>query len=452
MNKEAFILFLFLASTFLIISASAIEITYPALGTTPDTSNLEVRSLRYEPYPVSPGEYFTLYVKVENYGSTDATNVTCSLELLYPFSSDTPSELEKNYGRLGGMEQIVIEYDKIRVDSNALDGNNIIKVKCTGDTFKESWRVNEISIKVQTRYPSLNIKSVKTEPAEIIPGQPSLLLITLENTAYSSMRDISLKLDFSTAQFAPYEEIPEKTINRINANETAGAAFKLLALPTADGGIHKVPINITYKDDAGNQFNQSTIITIFVGSLSEIYSTIDSTTISSASSTGTVSIKIVNPGLTDLKFADANLLPSRDYKILSSDRVYIGDIDSDDYQTADFRITAKKGKFIIPINLTYRDTANNIHFQQLNATFTMFSPSELGEKQSSTSGIFIFIVALIIFYFVYRRWKRKNEDKHLDDFFILILKTIWNIIIKILKTLARIFTGKRKIVIQVKRK
>ncbi|PIU75725.1 hypothetical protein COS75_02805 [Candidatus Pacearchaeota archaeon CG06_land_8_20_14_3_00_35_12] len=432
-------------------SAAALEINETPSGNIPEASNIEVRSLRYEPYPVSPGEYFTFYVKVDNYGTEDATNATCRLKLEYPFSSDAGTEIQKSYGVLGSRQEIVLEFKKIRVDTNAVDGENKITVECTSDPGSNSWRVTDFYITVQSRYPSLNVQSVRTEPSQIMPGQNGILLITLENSAFSSMRDIEIIMNFSEMPFAPYDETSEKRINRINANDSEGVAFKILALPTAEGGIYKVPITINYKDDAGNQFSQSSIISLEIGSTPEIYGAIESTTISTRTRTGTVSIKIVNPGLTNLKYLDAQLLPGEDYKILSADRIYIGDLDSDDYQTADFKITAKKNKLILPLNLSYRDTNNRLISENLNVSFSLMTPAELGEKQSSTGSIFLIIIILIIFYFAYRRWKKRQEDKGIDDFVILIFKKIWDFIAGIFIGIGRIFR-KRRVEIKVKRK
>ena len=126
-------------------------------------------------------------------------------------------------------------------------------------------------------------------------------------------------------------------------------------------------------------------------------------------------------------------------------------MDSDDYQTADFKITAKKNKLILPLNLSYRDTNNRLISENLNVSFSLMTPAELGEKQSSTGSIFLIIIILIIFYFAYRRWKKRQEDKGIDDFVILIFKKIWDFIAGIFIGIGRIFR-KRRVEIKVKRK
>ena len=65
--------------------------------------------------------------------------------------------------------------------------------------------------------------------------------------------------------------------------------------------------------------------------------------------------------LIDIKFLNVKLDKAEGYKVLSPYEVYIGNIDSDDYETADFKINvdkASKEKVILPLTIEYND-ANN---------------------------------------------------------------------------------------------
>ena len=53
---------------------------------------------------------------------------------------------------------------------------------------------------------------------------------------------------------------------------------------------------------------------------------------------------------------------SEKYEIVSPAEVYVGNIDSDDYETADFKISLNKVKekeVILPLSLEYKDANNN---------------------------------------------------------------------------------------------
>ena len=61
---------------------------------------LAVQVLKYEPYPVNAGDWFDMWVKVQNVGQADAKNVVFTLQPAYPFSSD--DALVRNYGIIFG--------------------------------------------------------------------------------------------------------------------------------------------------------------------------------------------------------------------------------------------------------------------------------------------------------------------------------------------------------------
>lgn len=100
-----------------------------------------VQVLKYEPYPVSPGESFDLWVKVQNIGQNDAQNAKFILGLDYPFSSN--DTLEQDYGLIYGTvnaysakkpgetttqaNEVILKYH-VNVDGNANSGTNYIKL------------------------------------------------------------------------------------------------------------------------------------------------------------------------------------------------------------------------------------------------------------------------------------------------------------------------------------
>ena len=48
--------------------------------------NLQIKQLKYEPYPVNPGEYVRIWIKVENAGTGMTDDATFKLVPKFPFS------------------------------------------------------------------------------------------------------------------------------------------------------------------------------------------------------------------------------------------------------------------------------------------------------------------------------------------------------------------------------
>lgn len=394
-------------AVFLSVNVFAIDVnlTVPTIV----QSSLVITGLRYNPYPVSPGEIFDVWIKIENRGNTAFNNATCILKPDYPFSL-YQGDATKTYGKLNGGDAAVFQY-KLKADMNASEGTNELKVECTRDSSEGNWQVNKINILIQTRYPTLNIKEIRTDPEMISPGKEATLLFTLENQADSAMKDIDIKLNLPD-EIAPSGEVAEKKVRMIEGHGISDMIFKIKAMPNTNGGIYKIPFTLTYTDNLGKAYSQDGVIPVEVSSKPDLIFSIDSTTLSKSNKLGDVDIKIVNRGLTNIKFVTVEILDSEKFKLLSSNIVYIGDIDSDDFGTASFKISARTSKdFSIPIELSARDAVNNDYTQTVNVPLKMLSASEMGKKSPFGTVITIIIIILIILMIFIRKFRIKVIEK-----------------------------------------
>jgi hypothetical protein len=128
-----------------LINAQFHEISYN--NTVKDTLNtgstLVVQALKYEPYPVNPGDWFDLWVKVQNIGSESAKNAVFTLIPEYPFESNDNLVRDYNliYGTISAYQtdqtydstQVILKY-RIKVADNAPEGLSNVKLKVTSLT------------------------------------------------------------------------------------------------------------------------------------------------------------------------------------------------------------------------------------------------------------------------------------------------------------------------------
>jgi hypothetical protein len=405
--KKRGVLGIFLILAVMLISlATAIELGVPSSPAFFTDASFIITGLKYEPYPVLPGEQFELWVKVDNEGTTGIANATCVLKPDYPFSI-YQGNAEKSYGKLSAGDSVLFKYN-LKVDEKAVQGSNVLEIWCTKDPLLNTWQVQRIGVLVQTRYPTLNLKGIKTQPETIAPGEEAVLLFTLENLADSAMKDIEISLDLNNIDIAPSGEIADKKLRMIDAGGVADIMFKIKALPGAAGGIYKIPFNLTYANYFGNIYSQSGLISVGVSSRPELIISVDSSAVSKQTRIGDVDIKIVNEGLTNLKFVSAEIQDSKNYKILSGNVVYIGDIDSDDFGTATFKLSAKTGKdFNIPLKLSFKDAVNNEYAQNVNVTLKMLSNAELG-KPSPWGGIITAVIVILILLIIFVKRLRQG--------------------------------------------
>ena len=126
-----------------------------------------------------------------------------------------------------------------------------------------------------------------------------------------------------------------------------------------------------------------------------------------------MTIKIVNKGLNDIKLMNVKLMESEDYNILSKSEEYVGSIDSDDYETIDFTITAKKDTDLV-LDLEYMDANNVKYTEEQNIPLNLLSREDAQKLSNGGNGfvgvlIIIIIVGAGIFFYI--RHKKKKKDK-----------------------------------------
>ncbi|MBI2208408.1 hypothetical protein HYU50_02835 [Candidatus Woesearchaeota archaeon] len=414
MRKELsvfFIALLFFSSAFAVLAAQK---TYrPA-----KIYDIAVTLVNQEPDPAEPGKYVDVRFKFDNNGTGEARNVIVELLPEYPFSLDTGVNAIRNLGTIQSMQRgdvgVIVKY-RLRVDENAVEGENDLKIRYKIEGY--SWiEPEEFKVDVQTHDAVLSVNSVSIGEKILQPGASNTVKIMVSNEADSALKDIKARLELGGLPFIPLGSTNEKSIYKIDSMESYEFDFEILANPEAASGAYQVPLKITYSDELGKPYSKNSTIGLIVGARPDISVTLDATEVYETKKPGEIVIKVVNKGVTDIKFANVKLMPSKDYRILSNDEDYLGNIDSDDYETAEFKIyveNKKDKKVILPISIEYMDANNNEYKTDMNIEMPLYSASE-AKKLGLAAGngkIGFFIVVLIVAagLFAYRRWKRSRK-------------------------------------------
>lgn len=386
-----------------------------------DKYNVNYNLVNQIPDPAEPGKYVDLRWKIENFGSDDAEDVIVELLPEYPFSLDpgvsTQQKIGKVWGRQIGEEGVIVYY-KVRVDKNAIEGDNKIKLRysLTGGKY---WIVlDPFNVRIQSQDPILAIDDVISTPTSIKPGETATVIVKLRNLAGAYLKDIKVKFDLTDVDFAPIGSANEKTIRNIEADAVEEVEFKLMANPDADSGLVKVPLTVDYLDSSGDSHSKENTLGLVIGGEPDLMTAIDSTEIKTSGETGNIIVKFTNKGLTDVKLLNIVLKETNDFSIVSNDQEYIGNIDSDDYETAEFKLNVKKTEkeiIDIPVEFEYMDANNNGYKERVNLELKLYSKKEaqkLGlEEKSNVLGIVIVIVIVGAGLFFYIRYRKKKSAK-----------------------------------------
>ena len=266
---------------------------------------------------------------------------------------------------------------------------------------------------------ALTLRSVSTSPNEIEPGKTVDVLIGLKNDGDNDLTDVSISLDLTNVPFAPSDSSSEIGFDEILSGKTKEASFNLIALNNANSGIYKIPVNIKYTEDVtdAQQKTKTGLISVTINSKPIIdVQTTDSLLITGQE--GKINVKVVNKGLSDIKFLEVELGSSTYYSLTSSNKVYIGDLDSNDFDTAEFNVFFKTGSTTnlnIPVKITYKDIFNKEFTEDFSVPVKVYSQKDAISleliKKSNTTTYVVIIVILIIVYIIYRRIKKRRKLK-----------------------------------------
>ena len=181
MNKKILMFFIALVVCINLVSAADIEINFTTSKTyQKGTASIQINQLKYEPYPVNPGEYFTLWIKAETIGSELTENAVFELIPKYPFSLDPSEDTIREYGKLPIEESVILEY-KVRVDEDAVDGTNEIELRYNANGKADAWVYETFDIEVADAQTDFDLVIQEVSDSEVSIA----IANTGKNVAYS---------------------------------------------------------------------------------------------------------------------------------------------------------------------------------------------------------------------------------------------------------------------------
>lgn len=385
-------------------------------ATTIPSVKMDTILIKTEPTPLQTGEYADVWVKLLNKGNTVSKDTSLELIPEFPFSADPDEDLKRDFGKVYAGEEYHAHF-QIRVDENAVQGENKLKFKYTanGRAITE-----KVSVQVRTNETALVIKKVDLKSETIAPSKTEKLIITLKNLAdcYFKNIDVSLGLSSSDIPLITVGSSTRKRIQKIAPNKTASVSFDIKASSSADQKAYKVPINLDYENEAGTSFSKEEYTGIVVGGKPKLETNLAEIEDGyfQPGTTKEISISLVNRGLSVAKFVSLELMESSSYQVVSPSKIYIGNMESDDYESSSFKIYVNGGvkKVNIPIKLNYKDSEGNSITDQQSISFKTYTSGEVSRMHlGENNGTLYIVVAIIIIivggYFGYKRWKSKKS-------------------------------------------
>ncbi len=339
---------------------------------------VRVLLLSQSPDPVEPGDNVNLRFRFENNGSQVADSIEVELLPKYPFSISEPSV--KNIGSLDakqkGEDAVVVKY-AVHVDENADEGSYeiFLRYRIGSGLWMTSGPFN---VEVNAAEAILGISSIEA-PESLSAGGLGKVDITLKNFGKSQVKDVRVRLDLDSVPLAPVATSNEQVIDSILPSGEAVASFRLIADSDAKAAYYKTRVTLNYLDDAGNAFVRNSTIGLLVYNEPEFELALKEAKVFTANSNGDVVLSISNTGAADIRFMTAELLETQEYRVMSSPAVYVGNLEADDFETAEFSIrtgSVKPGAIILKVRLSYKDNLNREISKTKDVKLPVYSRSD----------------------------------------------------------------------------
>lgn len=269
---------------------------------------------------------------------------------------------------------------------------------------------------------ALTIGSVSTSPEVIQPGEKVSLGINIKNNMNQDITDVVVKLNLNNAQqiipFAPYQSSNEDKIDEINEDDNERANFDLITFSDASSGVYMIPVQATYILENGTSKEEDLgYISVTINAKPKIDVSSENSFLIKGQG-GKITLKIINSGLGESKFLNVIVNSINGIKITSSSNVYVGNIDSNDFDSVDFNVIAianAPNTISLPVEITYMDFMNNEITENKIISIKTYSQKEalsLGLiKSNNTFLIVTVIISLVVVYFIYRTIRKRRKNK-----------------------------------------
>ena len=180
--------------------------------------------------------------------------------------------------------------------------------------------------------------------------------------------------------------------------------------------MYKIPVSLSYEDELGNEYERDSTVSAVVYAPPQVMVSIDRSEVLTAGRQGKVFIAFTNRGLSDIKRLSAKVSDGAGFQVLSTAENYLGDIDSDDFETVEVTlfVTSIGGSIKIPVEYSFLDEFNNVNTRSELVEARVYTAEEitalqLGAATGGLNNILFGLGAVVVIYLVYRQFLRRKK-------------------------------------------
>lgn len=378
---------------FLLFALSAV--TMPMVFAAMTKPMITVRLEKYDPVPVEPGSVFDVWAGIDNKGEALST-MRMRLVNAFPFTS---LQEKVDVGTVPASEKVLVHFlVKTDVAAQSKDYNLTFEYQW-GDNDKW-WVQSTAPVQLRTSGASVSVSSYQITPSEIMPGSTANLVLVIENTGRTTVKDIDISLDLHE-KFSLSGTGTTRRLTSLKPGEKEELPYTLIADPSAEPKVYSFPVALSYSDDRNNKYIRSSSISASVNAKPDVLVMVND--VVKQKNNVKVSLKTINKGTVNLKSLTLHLLPG-EYNLASGDTRYLGNVDSDDFEIVDFTIALKGKQASVPYEVMFKDPYNKDFTIRGSALVTM--PEEEAQRGTYWLPLLSGMLGIIIGFFIGRRRKK----------------------------------------------
>jgi hypothetical protein len=257
---------------------------------------------------------------------------------------------------------------------------------------------------------TLSITKVNQDPVEANPGETVKVLFKIDGISNSQCGAIQFELKESY----PFTIDPESTnpiIIKSGTSSDSGASYYLAT--------YKLRIADDALDGETEIETEYTILPSTLGRINKFNITVQDTQADFEvyvkdynAATKVLTLEILNIEDVDVEALTIEIPKQENIEVKGTNRVVVGNLDSNEYTTADFEAAMKDGQ--ISLTIYYTDSVNVR--RQINETINFDSSYFMGLSRDQTSQpwwLYILVVA-VIGWFVWRKYKKHKLKKKMQ--------------------------------------
>jgi hypothetical protein len=372
-------------------------------------SGLVLNITRYYPFPAEPGRYADVWFDILNDGPTPVDNPTCEFLPTGPFTLEAGEPAQQTLRQLQSRQGWLLRY-RVRVDANAVEGESELKVRCRSALV--DWVEAKTTVSVRSPEAVVNLVALKAEPSVAPLGGRVKVTLRVANEGASLVKDLTARLDLSQAAvpFAAVDSGAEHRVSQLSPEAEEELSFELAVLTDAEPRTYKVPLVLNWSSALGRSFSKTEYIALSVGQKPALSLGIDSTDMVVQGRLGRVVVRVANGGPVPARYVRVTLRPADQYQALTTSEAYVGNIDSDGVETAEFRVQPAPGTSL-PLNVQVEfEDANGLRYTESRVLDLTLYPEEEALRRGLIPRpdytLYYALGGLVVLYLLYRgyRW------------------------------------------------